>query len=158
MTNYALCRRNERPSILERVHPFIFFFLFFLLLLPRQVFSAALSHYSFFRASYLARTRGLHQARLSPVEGKMTSRSFLVGQGEEMQLHTPVRSLSYCRAAVASPFATVELIYEVLPNFKEIKNKGKHRLSFLLFSASSDLSDRPRLLMPSSIPGSTPSL
>lgn len=134
MTNYAFCRRNERPSIWERVHPFIFFFL--LLLLPRQVFFAASSLLLFSRLGVYARITS--DVSLSPLEGKMTSRPFLVGQREEMAVAC---TGTISQAAVAS-VATVELIYEVLANFKEAKKRKAFRLSFLSsFPASSDLSD-----------------
>lgn len=106
-----------------------------------------------FFAPWHVYTRGLHQACLSSLEGKMTSRPFLAGQREEMQPHTPVRFLVLPFCSRAGRHCRVDL--RGLRKFpsKETKKKRKHRLSFLSSSpASLDLSDLPRFLMPSPIP------
>lgn len=115
--------------------------------------SLLLPRYSFFRATACIRMRGLHQACLSPLEGKMTSRPFLTGQREEMlQPHTPVRFLVLPSCSRAGHHCRVDLRGLREFPFKETKKKRK-RLSFLSSSpASLDLSDLPRFLMP--IPGS----
>lgn len=102
-------------------------------------------------------TRGLHQARLSLLEGKMTSWPFLTGQREEMRPHASVRSLVLPSCSRAGRSCRVDLRGPREFPFKETKKKKrKHHFSFLSSSpASSNLSDLPRFLMPLPIPGST---
>lgn len=128
MTNYAFCRRNERPSIWERVHPFIiiiFFFFFFFFFLPRQVFSAVSSLLLFFAPRHV-HTRGLHQACLSPLEEKMTSRPFRAGRRDA----APVRSLVLSSRAAAPVNRQVDLRGPREFPFKETKNKKSIVASF----------------------------
>lgn len=136
MTNYAFCRRNERPSIWERVHPFIIIiiFFFFFFFLPRHLFSAASSLLLFSRLDMY-----IHADYIRRVSGeKMTSRLFLADQREETQARSLVLSSCNC----ASCHCRVDL--RGPREFKK-KNKKKHRLSFLsFFPASLDLSDLPR--------------
>lgn len=144
MTNYAFCRSNERPSIWERVHPFIIIIFFFFFFLPRRVFSAASSLLLFsrldmhIRADYIRRVSRLRRENdVTALSGRPKRRDAATGT-----ISRTVESV-----------ATVELIYEVLTNLKKQK---KHRLFFLsFFPASLDLSDLPRFLMPLPILEST---
>lgn len=130
MTNYAFCRCNERSSIWERIHPFIFFFSSSSSSFSSSFFSSSyrgkssllLPRYSFFRASTCT------YARITSGASRFWKRKWRHGPfwpAKEKRCDRMHRyDLLYCQAAVAL-VAPVELIYEVLANFRLKKQKKK---------------------------------
>lgn len=145
MTNYAFCRCNERPSIWERVHPFIIiFFFFFFSFLPRQVFSAASSLLLFFALRHV-HTRGLHQACLSPLGGE-NDVTALFGLAKEMQRRYTISCAvkPQPRRPLSSWFTRSSRISVWRNNKKKIK-RASSPLFPLLSPPSLDLSDLPEI-------------
>lgn len=144
MTNFTFCYCNERRFNPKTHSPFLALLLLFLLLLllPRVLCGFFVSFFFFYFGVH-----GLHQARLFSLEGKMTSQPFQAGQREEK---CTVRS-SCIAAAIRHCRLDLQGLYGFL--FKK-----KFVPFFSLLQASSNLSDPPRFLMPSSVPGSAPRL